>query len=44
MKGLALHEIGHHLYDFGVRGFPTVRGIARSEGLGQLFDVLIDNA
>ncbi len=42
VKGLALHEIGHHLYDFGVRGFPTVRGIARSEGLGQLFDVLID--
>ncbi|MCB9639392.1 MAG: HEAT repeat domain-containing protein [Myxococcales bacterium] len=42
VKGLALHEIGHHLYDFGVRGFSTVRGIARSEGLGDLYDVLLD--
>ena len=42
VKGLALHEIGHHLYDIGVRGYSTVRGIARSEGLKTLFDVLID--
>ena len=42
MRGLALHEIGHHLYDFGIRGFRAVRGIARSEGLGHLYDVLLD--
>jgi len=42
MRGLALHEIGHHLYDIGIRGFKTVRGIARSEGIGDIYDVLLD--
>lgn len=42
MKGLALHEIGHHLFDIGVRGFSTMQGIARSEGIKEIFDILID--
>ena len=27
-RGLALHELGHHVRDFAVRGFRTTRGIA----------------
>jgi|GEM_PF-3119722 HEAT repeat protein len=42
MKGLALHEIGHHLCDIGVPGDRTLRGIARSEGLGDIYDILAD--
>ena len=41
-RGLILHEIGHHLYDAGMRGFKTMDGIARSEGVGEIFDFLID--
>ena len=42
MMGLALHEIGHHLNDVGARGHRTMRGIARSEGLREIYDILID--
>jgi len=42
MKGIALHEIGHHLADMGQRGHSATRGIARSEGLGEIYDVLLD--
>ncbi|TNE44271.1 MAG: hypothetical protein EP343_31465 [Deltaproteobacteria bacterium] len=42
MKGLALHEIGHHLFDIGVRGHTTMQGIARSEGIKDIYDILID--
>ncbi len=42
MRGLALHEIGHHLCDIGVRGHRTMRGIARSEGLSEIYDILRD--
>ena len=42
MKGLALHEIGHHLCDFRARGFRTADGIAKSEGLDGVFDILLD--
>ncbi len=42
MCGLALHEIGHHLCDYGARGHSTMRGIARSEGVDYIFDVLTD--
>ena len=41
-RGLILHEIGHHLYDAGARGFKTMDGISRSEGVGEIFDFLID--
>jgi hypothetical protein len=42
MRGLALHEIGHHLCDYAWRGFRTANGIARSEGVGEIFDILLD--
>jgi hypothetical protein len=42
MRGLALHEIGHHLCDFGARGHNAICGIARSEGLDHWFNVLCD--
>lgn len=42
MKGLALHEIGHHIFDIGVRGHTTMQGIARSEGIKEIYDILID--
>jgi HEAT repeat protein len=42
MRGLALHEIGHHLCDIGIRGHSTARGIARSEDLGDIYDILTD--
>ena len=42
MKGLAAHEIGHHVCDIGARGFSTTRGIARSEGLEHIYSLLID--
>jgi len=42
MKGLALHEIGHHLCDIGQPGDSTMRGIARSEGVKEIYDYLRD--
>jgi hypothetical protein len=42
MRGLVLHELGHHLYDIGARGHKTTRGIARSEGIDLLYDILCD--
>ena len=42
MRGIALHEIGHHLYDFGARGHSTMRGIAKSENIQEIFDILCD--
>jgi hypothetical protein len=42
MRGLALHEFGHHLYDYRARGMRTMAGIARSEGLQEIFDYLLD--
>jgi len=42
MRGLALHEIGHHLADFAARGHKTTRGIARSEGIDDIYDILCD--
>jgi len=42
MMGIALHEIGHHLADIGQRGRSTMRGIARSEGVDEIYDILID--
>lgn len=41
-RGLILHEIGHHLADFRQRGYKTMIGIARSEGLADLFAILRD--
>jgi len=42
VRGLILHELGHHAFDIGVRGSATQRGIARSEGIGHIYDLLLD--
>lgn len=42
IRGLILHEIGHHLVDFRQRGYKTMTGIARSEGFADLFAILRD--
>ncbi|MFH1842112.1 MAG: HEAT repeat domain-containing protein [bacterium] len=42
VRGLILHEIGHHLYDIPERGHKTMRGIARSRGVGEIYDILRD--
>ncbi|MFH1277622.1 MAG: HEAT repeat domain-containing protein [Candidatus Eisenbacteria bacterium] len=42
LRGILIHEIGHHLYDIGARGFLTTRGISRAEGVGPIYDVLLD--
>ncbi len=42
VKGLILHEIGHHLFDFAARGLRTTRGIAAAEGIQPIYDVLLD--
>jgi len=42
VRGLILHEIGHHLYDIPERGHKTMRGIAHSRGVGEIYDILRD--
>jgi HEAT repeat protein len=42
MKGIALHEIGHHLCDFRERGYRAVSNRARKEGLDEILNVLLD--
>jgi uncharacterized protein YegL len=42
MRGIALHEIGHHLVDVRERGASTTKGIADSEGVGEIYDLLRD--
>ncbi len=42
MKGLVLHELGHHLYDIGVKGSRTCQGMAKADGVKHLYDVLRD--
>ncbi len=42
VRGLILHELGHHRYDFRSRGARSALGIARREGLGHLYGILLD--
>ncbi|MFW6106860.1 MAG: HEAT repeat domain-containing protein, partial [bacterium] len=42
VRGLALHELGHHLCDHGASGFLTCRGIAASEDIDNVYDILCD--
>jgi hypothetical protein len=42
LRGLILHELGHHLFDIGQRGRRTMAGIATAEGVRMIFDILID--
>ncbi len=43
VKGIILHEIGHHLYDDGEKGHWTVRGQAQAEGLDEIYAILRDD-
>jgi hypothetical protein len=42
VRGVILHELGHHAYDFRQPGFKSANGAARAEGVGPIFDFLID--
>ena len=42
MRGIVLHELGHHLYDIGITGYKATRGIARASGIGEIYDILLD--
>ncbi len=42
MKGLILHEIGHHLFDFGQPAAEWAFKRARAEGLAELFNIVLD--
>jgi hypothetical protein len=39
---IVIHELGHHLLDFAVRGFSSVAGRARAAGVNMIFNVLLD--
>jgi HEAT repeat protein len=40
MKALALYKLGHYLCNEGTRGYKTMCGIAKSEGIRELYDLL----
>lgn len=40
MRGMALYKIGHHLCNEGERGFKTMTGIAKSEGIKEVYDLI----
>jgi HEAT repeat protein len=42
VRGLGLHEIGHHICDIGVPGERSHRGKAVAEGVGEIYDILRD--
>ncbi|HEV8323843.1 MAG TPA: HEAT repeat domain-containing protein [Myxococcota bacterium] len=42
VKGVILHELGHHAYDFRQPGFKSANGAAYAEGVGPIFDFLLD--
>ena len=42
VRGLGLHEIGHHLCDIGMPGERSHRGKAVAEDVGEIYDILRD--
>ncbi|EGB15659.1 VWA containing CoxE family protein [Pseudodesulfovibrio mercurii] len=42
VKGILLHEIGHHVFDIGAKGARSARGQARRQGVTELYDILMD--
>lgn len=42
VRALALHEFGHHLFDFSLPGQATRWGLVRKQGLFPLFNALLD--
>ena len=42
MQALVLHELGHHVCDFGERGFHAVDKQSRRAGLAAMMNILLD--
>ncbi|MBK8269915.1 MAG: hypothetical protein IPK83_17125 [Planctomycetes bacterium] len=42
LQALVLHELGHHVCDFGEPGFRTVDKRSRREGLAAMMNILMD--
>ena len=42
VKGVILHEFGHHMFDYRQPGFKSANGAAAAQGAGMVFDLLID--
>lgn len=42
VRGVVVHEFGHHVYDFRRTGFKSGNGVAKSAGAGEVFDILLD--
>lgn len=42
VRGVVLHELGHHRYDYLQPGFKSANGVARSLGVLPVFDILLD--
>ncbi|MEX2215141.1 MAG: vWA domain-containing protein [Phycisphaeraceae bacterium] len=42
VRALALHEFGHHAFDFGQPGQSTISGLIRKDGLFSIYNALLD--
>ncbi len=42
VRGLILHELGHHAFDYRKDGFKSAAGVAYASGVRPVFDVLLD--
>ena len=42
VRGVIVHELGHHAYDFRAPGFKSASGVARGRGAGPLWNILLD--
>jgi HEAT repeat protein len=42
VKGVIVHEFGHHAYDYRAPGFKTASGQARARGAGPLWNIMLD--
>ena len=42
VRGVVIHEFGHHIYDFRQPGFKSANGNAQAAGVAPIFDLLLD--
>ena len=42
MRALALHELGHHAFDFDHAGQTTIAGLIRKDGLFPIYNAMLD--
>lgn len=42
VRGVIVHELGHHAYDFRAPGFKSASGVARGRGAGPLWNIMLD--